>query len=81
MLTAWRNRTAAPQHCLSVQKCCDVAEKLYAALIAFYTGFFDKPKSLQMELNFISARADVHVMDELRGLFDNLLDQRIDFCK
>jgi hypothetical protein len=58
-----------------------VTEKLHAALIAFYTGYFDKPKSLQMELDLSTARAKVDVKNNLQTQFKSLLKHRIEFCR
>lgn len=65
----------------SQKRCREVTRRLYTALVAYYTGFFYTPKSLNLELDLSRARMPVELKYELSALFQSILDNRVDFCK
>lgn len=54
---------------------------LYTALVAYYTGFFNTPKSLQLDLDLSRAKVSHGQKDSLSGCFKRIIDHRLDFCK
>lgn len=63
------------------QRCRDITYRLYTALVAYYTGFFNTPKSLQMELDLTSSKASSELQHKLSKYFRAILDHRLDFCQ
>ncbi|SPN96780.1 uncharacterized protein DNG_00300 [Cephalotrichum gorgonifer] len=61
------------------QRCTDVAGRLYTALVAYYTGFFNTPKSLQLELDLTRSKISSRDKTELSACFRYIIDQRLDF--
>lgn len=58
-----------------------MAYRLYMALVAYYTGFFNTPKSLQLELNLSRSRLSSEQQHGLAKCFKTIIDHRLDFCK
>lgn len=51
------------------------------ALVAYYTGFFNTPKSLQLDLDLSRSRIPPQMKDGLGEYFRAIVDHRLDFCK
>ncbi|PKS06528.1 hypothetical protein jhhlp_007276 [Lomentospora prolificans] len=61
------------------QRCREVTKRLYTALVAYYTGFFYSPKSLNLALDLSRTRMPLEAKHELSVLFQDVLDNRLDF--
>lgn len=58
-----------------------MTRRLYMALVAYYTGFFNTPKSLQLDLDLSRSRIPTQLKDGLVEYFRAIVDRRLDFCK
>lgn len=58
-----------------------MAYRLYMALVAYYTGFFNTPKSLQLDLDLSRSKLSSEQQHELAECFRAIIDHRLDFCK
>ena len=55
--------------------------RLYLGLVACYTGFFNTPKSLQLELDLSRSKLASERQHKLAKRFKATIDHRLDFCK
>lgn len=61
------------------ERCRDMTQHLYTALVAYYTGFFNTPKSLLLELDLTRAKISQGQKDGLSGDFKAIIGHRLDF--